>query len=76
MPDKPNGKAKTKASEAGSGVLPRPVLLESHSRHEPPMPPTLPEVSDDNFGATGVMSIVPEGSDDSAEREDDPASNH
>jgi hypothetical protein len=72
MSDKPSSKPKERTSR--SGVMPRPVITEPHNRHEPPMPTTLPEMNDDDgSGTTGIFPIVPENIDNSAEREDDPA---
>lgn len=37
--------------------------------HEPPQPPSLPEMKQDDGGTTGVVRVSPEG-DDAADRED------
>lgn len=63
-----------KESHGKSGVMPLPIL-EPLEKREPPMPRTLPELDDRPSGSTtGLMPIVTEGVDTSAEREQDPAS--
>ena len=53
-----------------SGVMPR-VEIERRLR-QPPVPVTLPELPDDD-GSTGVLRVISEGEDRSAERDDDSA---
>lgn len=56
-----------------SGVMPLPIL-EPLEKREPPMPRSLPEIDDRSSGSTtGIMPVVREGHDTSAEREKDPA---
>ena len=73
MPDQAS-KSRNKRSTSKSGVMPMPVL-EPPERHEPPMSTVAPELVDksDTATSTGVIPIVSEGEDTSAEREDDPA---
>ena len=73
MPDQASKSHKIR-SNSKSGVMPMPVL-EPPERREPPMSTALPEMVDnqDTITRTGIISIVPEGEDTSAEREDDPA---
>ncbi|MEO0563872.1 MAG: hypothetical protein AAF125_17335 [Chloroflexota bacterium] len=59
-----------------TGVLRRPNLPplpdnETEQRREPPAPPTLPEVNNDDGGTTGLIDLNMEGQD-SARREDHP----
>lgn len=55
-----------------SGVLPRVEIERRLLRRDPPAPTTLPEVPDHD-GSTGVMRVISEGEDPSAERDDDTA---
>ena len=69
MSDKP--KAPKKSSITESGMIPR-INLEPNAPKEPPRPTTLPEMRD--IGATtGIMPVITEGEDISAERDDDSA---
>lgn len=56
-----------------SGVIPRPVV-EPETRREAPPPETLPEADENASATTGVLPVVSEGEDQSAERDDDNAS--
>jgi len=52
-------------------MIPR-INLEPNAPKEPPRPTTLPEMRD--IGATtGIMPVITEGEDISAERDDDSA---
>jgi len=69
MSDKP--KAPKQVSITESGLIPR-SDLEPNTNKEPPRPTTLPEFRD--IGATtGIMPVITEGDDNSAERDDDSA---
>ena len=52
-----------------SGVLPRIEIERRLLRRDPPAPTTLPELPDHE--ATGVVPVISEGEDRSAERDDD-----
>ncbi len=66
MPDKSTTQNE---SVSKSGVLRRPNF-EPETHHEKPRPTTLPEFRDEG-STTGLMPVITEGEDNSAERDDD-----
>ena len=66
----PNRKPTERRSTTKSGVMPRPVL-EPENRREPPRPPTIPEMAEDDGATTGKQPAVREGDDSSAVGDDD-----
>lgn len=67
MLDKPHT---SEQAVSKSGMLPRPIVLDQKLMRETPPPTSMNEVRDEG-ATTGIMTIVVEGEDDSAERDDD-----
>lgn len=61
-----------KPRETGSktGVMPR-IDIDPEIQHEPPRPPTLPEIEDDSLSITGLLPRRREEGDDKAKQSDD-----
>ena len=69
MPDK---ETQTQPPDESSetGLMPR-VEMEPQLNLEPPMPPTLPEVTEDFVSSTGKMPVVNEESHDNVDQDRD-----
>ncbi|MFW5691564.1 MAG: hypothetical protein ACOCXZ_03590 [Chloroflexota bacterium] len=68
MADKP--KTKSRAATK-SGIFPRPIFEPEARREAPPAPDEPPEFHAETGATTGIMPVVTEGEDSSAERDDD-----
>lgn len=62
-------KAQKKKAVTQSGIMPRPVFVPQN-RQETSRPTTLPELRDEG-ATTGVLPVVTEGEDSSAQRDED-----
>jgi hypothetical protein len=71
----PDPKRDIEQALSKSGVIPRAKIEPEHDRERPPeRPTTLPEHPEETGATTGIMPVVAEGKDTSAERDDDKAS--
>jgi hypothetical protein len=67
MTTTPPGKPRRAGTE--TGALPR-IDVEPEIQHEPPQPPSIPEIDDDRGSITGIIPIIPEGEDDAKQSDD------